>query len=224
MKMRPMSNTRIENTLTSMMPFSFADRPRIREWMDLFILAHQAAPKGLTIEIGTWRGGTTFAFLEMLEDLYHAQDRPMVFSIDPYGDKPYDGGDYDEKVALFGASDYVAMRSLLAQYPNHAHWNIASEEFICTLMGKRYWWQGEHKTVGRLAFVLIDGQHDAASIMLEVKGVVPHMAGGGKLVIDNTNNDPEPSPKSSGTSPVSAGPSGSSHTKASLWRDNDGSK
>jgi hypothetical protein len=169
-------------------PYSFGDPQRITEWAELFVEAHQAAPGGLSIEIGSWRGGTALVFLRLLERLYPAETRPMLFTVDPYGDKPYDGGDGPAKPALYGDADYVVMKKLLARFPHHAHFYMTSAAFF--VRPATYWWLGLEQQVERVSFALVDGEHDAWSIRDDVHDVGLVMAPDGIIVVDNIDNDP----------------------------------
>jgi len=169
-------------------PYSFGDPQRITDWAALFVDAHQAAPGGLSIEIGTWRGGTALVFLRLLERLYPVETRPMLFTVDPYGDRPYNGGDGSARPALYGNQDYLVMKRLLARFANHAHFYMESAQFLGA--PPRYWWQGWQQHCDGASFVLVDGEHDAESIARDVDVLRWRMAPGGIMVIDNVDNDP----------------------------------
>jgi len=82
---------------------------------ELFVEAHAAAPNGLSIEVGTRRGGSALYFLHLLEKLYGTNEKPDLFTIDPYGFKPYENGiPGTVKLPLYGEAEYLAMKALLA--------------------------------------------------------------------------------------------------------------
>lgn len=168
-------------------PYSFGDPQRITEWAELFIEAHQQAPGGLSIEIGTWRGGTALVFLRLLERLYPTATRPMLLTIDPYGDKPYNGGDNAARPALYGDADYVVMKKLLARFPHHAHFYMTSETFFAH--PPAFWWNGGRHDLDAVSFALVDGEHDTQSIRDDVHDLGLLMAPDGLIVVDNTDND-----------------------------------
>lgn len=177
-------------------PYSFGDPQRIIEWAEVFVEAHHMAPGGLSLEIGTWRGGTAYVFLKLLERLYPAATRPMLFTVDPYGDKPYNGGDATARPALYGDADYVIMKKLLARFPNHAHFYMTSEEFFRIVHSYKqsplsYWWSNREHRVENVAFALIDGEHDAETIGSDVDDAWRVLAPDGVLVVDNIDNDPK---------------------------------
>lgn len=173
-------------------PYSFGDPQRITEWAELFVEAHAAAPGGLSLEIGTWRGGTALVFLRLLERLYPVAARPMLFTIDPYGDKPYNGGDSPARPALYGDSDYVIMKKLLARFPHHAHFYMTSEEFFAKRRAaqcRAYWRNGQQGYLDGISFVLIDGEHDATTIENDLTAAYRILSPDGLIVIDNVDND-----------------------------------
>lgn len=154
-----------------------------------FTMAHAAVKGGLSVEIGSRRGGSAFMMLLQLQEMYSPDNMPMLFTIDPYGGKPYKGGDV-VMPNLYGDSEYVAMKKLLAGFSNHAHWYMESEDFLALLPALRYWWRSVQRRVEGLAFAFLDGDHDAATISFEVRALLPHMAPGAMIVIDNVDKDP----------------------------------
>lgn len=188
---RYISLPRVDEIVQDARDFSFSDPARIKAWANLFLRAHQTAPGGLSVEVGTWKGGTALVFLELLEELYHARVRPMLFTVDPYGQKPYDGGDAPATSGLYGPADYALAKAVLQFYPNHAHFHLEALEFVSSLVGRSYWHGATQRVIGEFSFVLLDGQHDAASIAAEVSEFGRTLKAGGVLIVDNVDNDPE---------------------------------
>jgi hypothetical protein len=191
--LRPISEDLLALTVRRAQHWSFGDAQRIRSWCTELVAAHHAAPGGLTLEVGTWKGGTALVFAEILELLYHARSRPMLWTIDPYGEKPYDGGDLPAgaaKPALFGDTEYVTSKTLLAPYPFHQHSYFPSLTMLQNMRGKTYWWRGQSRRVGDYTFVLLDGEHSLDAIREELTAVLGEMKTGGRVVIDNIDNDP----------------------------------
>lgn len=147
--------------------------------------AHTAVRDGLTIEVGTRRGGSAKMILEILLDMYAPDKPPMLFTVDPYGYRPYRMGDVVIFPGPYGERDYVAQKKLLAEYPHHAHWRCDSQEFFKRCLGMTHWHLGEESTVENIAFALLDGQHDGESVAAEIDQIIPFMARGGRIVIDN---------------------------------------
>ena len=163
----------------------------LRFMAESFLDAHARTPGGLSVEVGTWWGGSALMFLELLEWIYPAAERPMLFTIDPYGNKPYFGGDVTIFGGLYGDEDFVRMKRLLAGYAAHAHWYCRGIEFFGVAPGLCYWQRGKGKLIEGLTFVFLDGDHDHASIAREISLVLPRLAVGGAIVIDNVDKDPE---------------------------------
>lgn len=156
---------------------------------DSFRLAHRRAPGGLSIEVGTRRGGSAFLMLSMIRDLYPERDRPMLFTVDPYGKKPYFGGDGIVSEGLYGAEEYLAMKRLLSGFSNHAHWYLESSDFFLAAPTLRYWHRGELRRMDKISFALLDGDHDHLTISAEVLSLFDLMAPAGVILVDNVDRD-----------------------------------
>lgn len=156
-----------------------------------FIQAHRQASGGLSIEIGSRQGGSALLQLMLLRQLYKDASRPYLFTVDPYGFKPYKGGDTGDRVYLiYGDKDYVAMKKLLAEFDNHVHWYLESACFLPVAPTLRYWGGSTAMAIKGVAFVLLDGDHDKDTILEEIKHILPLMNKAGLIVIDNIDKDP----------------------------------
>lgn len=175
----------------------------------LFVDAHNAVPGGLSIEIGSRIGGTAVMFAELLKLLYI--DPPQLWTVDPYGNKPYVGGEHNvlPPLPLYTDKEFVELKSAMAGYPFHTHWKLESHEFFSRLNGAGYWTAGvkelvaagggkevrlrigEKRVAGRAgaAFILLDGEHSMESIDRDVADAVPWLATQGVLVVDNIDAD-----------------------------------
>ncbi|MFA6118164.1 MAG: class I SAM-dependent methyltransferase [Sphingomonas sp.] len=163
-----------------------------------FVAAHEQAPNGVSVEVGTRRGGSALMQLLLLEDLYPEAIRPLLITIDPYGGKPYFvGGDREAVRGLYGNDEYVAAKRLLYGYSNHLHFPVISLDWLAfAKAGMRVWSRGGMivPAATGITHVLLDGDHDARTIIEEVQGFLPMLKPGGRIVIDNTPDDPKTIP------------------------------
>ncbi len=193
---------------------AFSDRGTkgLRAWGAQFILAHQRRPNGLSIEVGTNIGGSALLFGQLLEKLYPVP--PPLWTVDPYGSKPYVGGHGDrpeQQPPIYTEAYYQAMKRNLMGAAYHTHWLMPSLEFFDRMYGLPYWRPGSrmlecievttrdplHLPIGEehrardATFILLDGEHSARSICFDVEGALRWLAPGGVIVIDNIDTDPE---------------------------------
>lgn len=187
----------------------------LRTWADLFIEAHTRCPGGLSLEFGTRLGGSALMFLSLLDGLYPTMStRPQLFTVDPYGNKPYKGGDHSDGATIYGDELFTKMKDLLKNYPNHAHWKLTSGDFLTRLGGARFWtfrgeWKidqdfvtgaptafqigeparmGQKEHGGGVTFALLDGDHDSDTIELELMELSRGwMLPGAIIVVDNAD-------------------------------------
>lgn len=163
---------------------------RLRNLAAWFIRAHGQAKGGTSIEIGTRRGGSAWLCLKLLQHLYPPSAQPMLFTVDPYGDKPYQGGDFTV-YAAYGDHDYLMAKRLLREFANHAHFHLAGETFFRALHGQTFWWRGRPRKFNEgCSFVLLDGDHDARTVLAEVVRARSWLAPGGIIFVDDIDKDP----------------------------------
>lgn len=181
-------------------------------WAQEFCDAHQRAPGGLSIEVGTRMGGSACVFAELLWASYSGVDVPLLWTVDPYGSKPYVGGDTTE-APIYDDAIYLAMKFNLKTVPFHTHWLMESVDFFSRIAGMPYWrpgagrWTGQDVVSGaaiqmpigerRLAgkesatFILLDGEHSAEAIGRDVGMALFWLKPGGAIVVDNCDTDPD---------------------------------
>lgn len=163
--------------------------PSLRCVLEHALAAHRAVPFGATVEIGTYKGGTALALLALLRSLY-AGAQPLVATVDPYGSKPYKGGDA-VVVGLYGDPLYTFMRAQLMDYPNHAHYLMEGVEFLDRMHGCRYWLDGRERYLHSLAFAFVDGDHDHVTVVREIEALEARWTRAGtRVVVDNVDKDP----------------------------------
>ncbi|MBP6479872.1 MAG: hypothetical protein KA310_03400 [Pseudomonadales bacterium] len=205
----------VEKLLDAVVTISDRGREGLSAWAEAFIAAHLRAPGGLSIEVGTNAGGSAVLFCGLLELMYGWAHTPPLWTVDPYGSKPYVGGHGDrpeDQPPIYTDAQYLAMKHNLHRAPYHAHWLMPAMEFFRRMEGLPYWRPGKRtqQTVnvanGKLleqvigeqhlagwahtTFILLDGEHSAQAICAEVQEAWSWLQVGGGLVIDNIDTDP----------------------------------
>lgn len=156
------------------------------------------APEGIPfLEIGTREGGTALVLLKAIKD--SRVPRPLI-TVDPYGRKPYilekDLRDpasvpegYRELEVDHSEEYYRRAACLLAQTClieglDHFHFHIESGDFMETYPMMKVWWN--QKVLDQtFAFVYLDGEHNVAPVVKELKWFIPRMINGGIISIDD---------------------------------------
>lgn len=157
----------VERLVAEALAHSDMDRERLRALASEFIRAHGAAPGRASVEVGTRAGGSALLQLRLLERLYPKEsERPMLFTVDPYGLKPYH--ERARTYRHYGPEFYVEQKHLLAPFSNHAHFYLESGAFLTRLGGAAYWQHGERSTLRDFAFVLLDGEHTPEAVSSEI--------------------------------------------------------
>lgn len=211
----------IERAVLIAAKFSDRGEAGLRAWAAHFCAAHYRQPYGLSIEVGTNIGGSALLFCQLLELMYGPapSNIPSLWTVDPYGSKPYVGGHGDSAAAqppIYTDDFYQAMKHNLHGAPYHAHWLMTAADFFERMYALPYWRPGpemfEAKDVRTLApmllpigerrvaqnasFILLDGEHAAASIRAELlgrgvnRGAESWLGPRGTIVIDNIDTDP----------------------------------
>jgi len=165
---------------------------------ELFVQAHLAAPGGISIELGTRKGGSALLFLQLLLRMYPVC-QPMLFTVDPYGLKPYHGGDCVIENGLYGDDEYLAAKSLLRGYPNHAHFLTDSKSFLSRCLRLSLYRNGRKGELADASFIFHDGDHSADAICGDLGTILLGLSlpttqaawlkRNGTVVIDNVHAD-----------------------------------
>jgi len=143
------------------------------------------APDGIFLEIGTRAGGTAMMAIESIRS-------SIIFSIDPYGSKPYVNP--NGIIAPFIYPDEM-YRETLAKLSNLAlqknktfiQLKISSQEYIDKNLN--IWISGNQTATHNLkySYVLLDGEHTDAAVSKEIDFFTNKMETGGVLLIDNVD-------------------------------------
>lgn len=160
------------------------ERDLLQTYLDVFREAHRNSPGGVSLEIGTRAGGTALMFLRALEEMY--DDPPHLLTVDPYGEKPYPKGTIDGTDYRYGGEFYVRSKSILAQFSNHAHFLMRSEDFWA-LTHIPLWRGGMTQQMGDLSFVFLDGDHAPPAVIADAAMAMRFLRPGGVVLIDNIN-------------------------------------
>ncbi|HYC64391.1 MAG TPA: class I SAM-dependent methyltransferase [Reyranellaceae bacterium] len=161
---------------------------------------HRGAPDGLSLEIGTSRGGTALGALQQLRRIYGPEPPPFI-TVDPYGGKAHYRTDTTACLdgatgrGIYSESFYQHMKRVLAEFGNHHHFSLTSTDFISALLARANLWQyGKPRLLSGFAYILLDGDHNATTIDLEVVHLYPHLCSGGVMLADDVNHDPKTVP------------------------------
>lgn len=184
----------IAEAIVCAMAYSDQQSAELLHCAKVFQKAHESAPGGFSLEIGTRCGGSAVLFLKLIEVLYAAEARPMLLTVDPYGLKPYleRPGDVDDVWRPYADVHYLQAKKVLAPYPNHAHFLMESGAFLRQLAGLEIWERGVKRTVhGAITFAFLDGNHDTGTVTDELERLWSGwMNPKGTVLIDNVDKDP----------------------------------
>jgi hypothetical protein len=147
-----------------------------------------AAPHGPDappiLEIGTRAGGSALLILRVLRSLYGGAGGtpPWVLTVDPYGDRPYEGAPF-----RYVDRHYIAMKRALAGWGNHVHYMMESRDFLEQLDRLALWRNGVRIPLGRFTLAYLDGSHEPEGVWQEITALLPRIVPGGFLVVDDTD-------------------------------------
>lgn len=155
-----------------------------------FHRAHQLFPGGISFEVGHRMGGSALIMLDLIDEIYKGwppADRPVLISADPYGCKPYNGGNGLPHAGLYGAATYAVAKKNLAESINHIFYYMRGEDALKVLPQCELWYAGERLHFKDMTFVLLDGAHDAETITTEA--LYSAQLGANVILVDNADAD-----------------------------------
>lgn len=154
------------------------------EKLEIVKQALNLSPAGIFIEIGTRKGGT--AMMAIL-----SKQSSVVFSVDPYGSKPY----VDTRgIAPFIYPDEMYREALaklsalaLQEKKTFVQFKLPSQEYMSKSLNM--WILGNEISTHnvRYSYVLLDGEHNDVTVSKEIDFFSDKMQPGGVLLIDNTD-------------------------------------
>jgi len=143
-------------------------------------------------EIGTRAGDCSLQLLDVIKE---TNSKRWLFTVDPYGTKPYRATtdmdargrvfDYDEQCQRNGMmtlSTFAFNNDLL-----HSHWRMTSKDFMDKIESIEFWHDGKQIDY-KFGFVLLDGEHYEGIVMQEFNWFKERLAVGGMIVIDDIKN------------------------------------
>jgi len=147
------------------------------------MLAPQGKDAAPFLEIGTRSGGSALLMLKVLSHVYGALGirPPQLFTVDPYGSRPYEGKPY-----IYDERHYGKMKKNLAPYTNHIHYMMDSELFLRGLGNMYLWTDGTRRGFNKFSLVYLDGSHDPTIVWSEILATLPRIVAGGFLIVDDT--------------------------------------
>lgn len=146
--------------------------------------AKELPPEYIFMEIGCWKGGSTMALMQAVKD--SGIDR-WVWSVDPYGSKPFKLGDGIQKEADYNDTEvYPDAMQNFANFAKelgvkHYHWRMRSDDFIKVIDEIDFYDNGE-PIEKKFGFVYIDGDHDGDVVKEELEWLIPRMPSGQSMI------------------------------------------
>lgn len=140
------------------------------------------------MEIGCWKGGSTMALMQAVKD--SGKDR-WVWSVDPYGSKPFKLGDGIQEEADYNEDIYRAAMVNFTSFAQelgvkHYHWRLESDDFMKVSEQVNFWDKGQ-LIKPQFGFVYIDGDHDGEVVAREMLWLKDRMpANKSMMVLDDT--------------------------------------
>ena len=139
--------------------------------------AKELPPEYIFMEIGCWKGGSTMALMQAVKD--SGIDR-WVWSVDPYGSKPFKLADDIQKEADYNDTEvYPDAMYNFAQYAKqlgvkHYHWRMTSDDFFKIIDQVDFYDNGE-VIKPKFGFVYIDGDHNCYVVEREMLWLIDRM-------------------------------------------------
>lgn len=171
--------------------FDLSDHNQNLDYLfDLALNLAQILPSPIPfLEIGTRAGGTTLLFIQAIIQSYLPR---LMFSVDPYGNKPFRQGS-STLLNLYGesfwkqASNHIANICSSSNLVFQSHWKITSLDFIKIYDQITIWHQGL-PFKGPFGLVYLDGDHDEDTISREIEFFAPRLYPKGMIIIDDSEH------------------------------------
>lgn len=147
--------------------------------------AKELPPEYIFMEIGCWKGGSTMALMQAVKD--SGIDR-WVWSVDPYGSKPFKLGDGIQESADYNDTEvYPDAMENFASFAKelgvkHYHWRLRSDDFTKIIDQVDFYDQGK-PIEPKFGFVYIDGDHDGDVVKEEMEWLIPRMPKSKSMIV-----------------------------------------
>jgi hypothetical protein len=178
-------NMKIEKTI--ILPgIADNDYPLIDMYDEVLRVSKELPEDIVFVETGTRNGDSAMVILKGILD---SGKKRWLFTVDPYGDKPYGIGSivsstygYDEqhyRNAMMSLSKYAWDNDLL-----HYHYRMLSQEFHL-ISEQTEFWHKANKVQHKYGFVYLDGEHTFNAITKELEFFLPRLVKGGVVIVDD---------------------------------------
>jgi hypothetical protein len=155
----------------------FADHlDSLEEVYEAALTASQQLPEDyIFLETGTRAGGSALAILQAIKDSGKTR---WLFTVDPYGMKPYKTGEETVTNLDYGEDYYRSAMKALANYAYnnrllHSHFRMKSLDWIRSFDTSEFWYAGK-LIQPKFGFAYLDGDHDSATVDGEYSWLVGH--------------------------------------------------
>lgn len=158
----------------------------------------------LFLEIGTRAGDSA---KRVLNAIANSGVGRWFFTVDPYGMRPYPMGahvcvlDYDDVMYRRTMRNLYALADDLGV--NYCHWRMTSVDFLHNVLDRQIeFWSGgaSFQQSGvragsfQIGFAYLDGEHVPETVLEELRWVLPRLAPGGVILVDDVQMLVEPLP------------------------------
>lgn len=148
--------------------------------------------KYIFCEIGTRSGDSG---IQLLSSIKESNKKRWLFTVDPYGDKPYRATtDMDARGREFGYDDQCYRNGMMTlstyAYNNdllHYHWRMTSKDFMDNVESIEFW-SNKEKIDYEFGLVFLDGEHYEGIIMQEFGWFKDRLVDNGLIIIDDIEN------------------------------------
>ena len=137
------------------------------------------------VEVGSWRGGSAVAIMQAIKD---SGSKRWLFTIDPYGSKPFHLGKKIIRGDHYHEEDYRHAMKFMSNYAfdnkiNHCHFRMTFNDFLD--IEHKFWYLGKEMDLTKIGFAYLDGEHTPDNVNLEFRFFDSIITNGGAIVIDD---------------------------------------